>query len=366
MAMSAQERYFRAGRGAASALLAALLVLSPLQGAAQDRGTVLREGVPETYTVVRGDTLWDIAGRFLQNPWQWPEIWEVNPGIENPHLIYPGDIINLVWVDGSPRLRVQRGVAPPPRRDPRAERLEPRIRVIPHEVAIPTIPLEVIRPFLSRPRVLAPGELDNAPYILRSVDGRLMAGENNRVYVRGLSADPETEWTIVRQGQEYIDPQTEESLGFEAEHVAEATVVRLGDPATVRIISSRREAMEGDHLIRLPSQQTETSLHPRAPDHAIDGQIVAMLGGGMQIGQYSVVAINRGESHGLEPGMVLSIWLQGEEIEDTVRNRRGEKVQLPDERVGEMIVFRTFGMLSYALVMRAERDMSPGDIVRNP
>lgn len=364
--MSAQNLISRAARRTATALLAAVLATGPVQLFAQNQGTVLRDGVPETYTVVRGDTLWGIAGRFLNDPWRWPDIWEANPEIENPHLIYPGDIVRLVWVDGAPRLTVERGVAPPPERDPNAEQLEPRVRVLPLEEAVPTIPLEVIRPFLSRPRVVATGELDNAPYILRSVDGRLMAGDGNRVYVRGIDGNPELEWTVVRQGQLYTDPITGEELGYEAEYVAEARVDRLGDPATVVITSSRIEAMQGDRLLSLSNQQLETSLHPRAPNGMVEGHIVARLGGGLQIGQYHVIVINLGESHGMEPGMVLSVWEKGEEIEDTVNNRRGETVQLPDERAGEVIVFRTFARVSYALVMRSTRDMDVGDILRNP
>lgn len=362
--MSTQNRIFRVAQTGATAVFCAFLLAATAPALqAQDRGTVLRDGVPETYVVVRGDTLWGIAGRFLRNPWDWPDIWQVNPEIENPHLIYPGDIVHLVWVDGAPRLRVDRGVAPPDRRG--ADRLQPQIRVLPLEDAVPTIPLEVIRPFLSRPQVVQENELDDAPYVLRSVDGRLMAGSGNRVYVRGLSADSDNDWTIVRKGQAYRDPVTNDLLGYEAEYVADATIVRTGDPATVVLNSSQQETMAGDRLIDLSRQQIETSLHPRAPSQQVEGHLVARLGGGLQIGQYHVVVINRGESHGLEPGMVLSIWQTGEEMEDTV-GPRGGKVMLPDERVGELVVFRTSPQLSYALVMRSARDMSVGDIVRNP
>ncbi len=363
--MSTQNRIFRVAQTSAAAVFSAFLLAATAPALqAQDRGTVLRDGVPETYVVVRGDTLWGIAGRFLRNPWDWPDIWEVNPEIENPHLIYPGDVIYLVWVDGAPRLRMTRGVAPPPERRS-GDRMEPQIRVLPLDEAIPTIPLEVIRPFLSRPQVVQENELDNAPYVLRSVDGRLMAGSGNRVYVRGLSADGGNDWTIVRKGQAYRDPVTNELLGYEAEYVAEATMDRTGDPATVVLISSQQEAMAGDRLIDLSGQQIETSLYPRAPSHNIEGHLVARLGGGLQIGQYHVIVINRGDNDGLEPGMVLSIWQKGEEMVDTV-GPRGGKVQLPDERVGEVVVFRTSPRLSYGLVMRSARDMSVGDIVRNP
>lgn len=364
--MSAQNLISRAARRTATVMLAAVLAAGPLQLSAQGQGAMLREGAPDSYTVVRGDTLWSIAGRFLSDPWRWPDIWEVNPEIENPHLIYPGDVIRLTYVAGQPRLSVERGVPPPPDRDPRAEQVQPQIRVLPLDEAVPTIPLEVIRPFLSRPRVVSPGELESAPYILQSVDGRLIAGQGNRVYVRGVGADPELEWTVVRQGQLYTDPITGEELGYEAEYVAEGRIDRIGDPATMVITSSNIEAMRGDRLLSLNNQTLDTSLHPRAPNGTVEGHIVARMGGGIQIGQYHVIVINLGQNHGMEPGMVLSIWKKGQEVEDTVNNRRGETVQLPDERAGEAIVFRTFDRVSYALVMRSSRDMDVGDILRNP
>lgn len=365
--MNARETVTPSSYGLCAALFAALLAAAPASAQTtttetRTTGTVLREGAPETYVVQRGDTLWDISARFLSDPWLWPDIWTVNPEIANPHLIYPGDIIRLVWVDGQPRLVLDRA--------PSVDRLQPRIRESDTAEAIHVIPLEVIRPFLSRPQIIARDELDDAPYLLRAVDGRLMSGEGHRVYARGFADQGDNmnlNWTVVRKGQALTDPDNGDILGYEAEYIAEAVVDRLGDPVTVALISSRQEALAGDRLIDLTGSGLEAGLQPRAPRTEVDGRIVARLGGGMQIGQYHVVAINRGADDGLEPGMVLSMWQAGESIRDPhARGWFRRKVQLPDERTGELLVFRTWGRISYGLVMRATRDMNIGDIVRNP
>lgn len=365
--MNARESVTNPSYGLCAALLAALLAAAPVAAQTTETrtsGTVLREGVPETYVVQRGDTLWDISARFLRDPWLWPDIWTVNPDIANPHLIYPGDIIRLVWVDGQPRLVLER--------DGGEGRLQPRIRETDAAEAIHVIPLETIRPFLSRPQFVGRRELEDAPYLLRAVDGRLMSGQAHRVYARGFREtgdEMNLEWTVVRRGQPLVDPDTGDTLGYEAEYIAEALVDRLGDPATVTLISSQREALAGDRLLDLSGTGLEAGLQPRAPDTEVEGRIVARLGGGMQIAQYHSVAINRGAEHGLEPGMVLSIWQAGERVRDPHARGgwfRGRSVQLPDERAGELLVYRTWGQISYALVMRSERDMDIGDIVRNP
>lgn len=344
------------GRIVAVALGATLVVGAPaLAQSETTRGTVLREGVSDTYVVQKGDTLWDISARFLRDPWLWPEIWQVNPDIENPHLIYPGDIIRLIMVDGQPRLVVERPRGP--------DKLSPRVRELPLEAAIPTIPLEAIRPFLGRPAVVSADEFANAPYILEGFDGRLMSGLGHRVYVRGVGADPALDWTVVRKGKMYKDPATGEELGYEAEFIGEAEITRLGDPATAVLTASTKEALAGDRLLVKSATGLSRALQPHAPDTDISGHIVAQIGGAEQIGQYGVIVLNRGATHGLDPGSVVSIWRAGGTTRDRVG---GGKVQLPDERYGEALVFRTDGGLSYALVMRSTRELAVGDMIRNP
>lgn len=314
---------------------------------------------PQRYVVVKGDTLWDIAGRFLQDPWLWPEIWHVNPEIANPHLIYPGDVIKLVYVDGKPRLELERGRP--------TVKLSPQIRSEPIRKAIPTIPLDSIRQFLTEPHVLTREELDRAPYVVSSAGEHLVTAAGDRVYVRGVADEDHRQFVIVREGEPYVDPQTGELLGLEALYVADASVERFGDPATMAVQRSDSEVRVGDRLVPIEEEVTyETSFEPRAPAQTVDGQIIAVLNGVSQIGRNQVVVINRGRREGMEPGHVLAIYQKGKTIDDPVTEDRHDTVTLPDERAGLLMVFRTFDRVSFGLVMRASTNMHVLDVVRNP
>ena len=314
-----------------------------------------RDDHPERYTVQRGDTLWDISERFLESPWLWPEIWHVNPEIDNPHLIYPGDVIHLVFVDGEPRLTVDRGQ--------RTVRLSPEVREEELEPAISTIPMEAIRPFLNRSRVVDEETLEEAAYIVAGEDERVMASSGDNVYVRNLPDDQTESFMIVRKGDAYVDPDTDRVLGFEATYLGDARVTRHGDPGTARVANSNREIRAGDRLIESPAGAIRTTFQPRAPEDEVRGVIMDVLDGVTQIGQFDVVVVNRGAEHGMEDGHVLAVYKAGREVRDDVA---GETVTLPEERAGEMIIFEVFDELSFGLVMRATRAMNTMDIVRNP
>ncbi len=335
----------------AAVLAAALVALAA--HAAQE--VALNPDHPDRYVVKRGDTLWDIAARFLRDPWLWPEIWHVNPQIENPHLIYPGDVISLVYVDGKPRLVLERGR--------RTVKLSPQVRELPLDEAIPTIPLDAIRPFLSRPRVLGEGEYEAAPYVVASADEHLIAASGMRVYARGVLGDAGARYAVLRRGQVYRDPDTGEVLGLEAIHVADAQVQRPGDPAVLVLQRSTRETLVGDRLFPVGEDRYTDNFLPRAPQQQVQGRIIAVFDGVSRIGQYQVVVLNRGARDGMEPGHVLAVYRAGETIRDPVRR---EKVTLPDERAGIVMVFRTFDRVSYALVMSATRAIRVLDRVRNP
>ena len=313
---------------------------------------------PDRYTVQRGDTLWDIASMFLQDPWYWPEIWQINPQVENPHLIFPGDILSLAYLNGRPVINLERGVA---------SRLSPRVRVEPLEEAIPTLPFDVIRAFLSRPSVLERDQIDNLPYILSSPDGRLISGAGNRVYIRGTNADRGQIFNIVHVGDPLVDPDDNDVIGYEGIFVGQGRVARTGDPSTLLLTETAREALNGDRL--LPEESlVPQNYYPRAPESDIDGSIISVLDGVSLIGQYQVVVINRGTRHGLEPGHVLRVWQTGEVIRDRFGKGGliGEKVQLPDEPAGTMMVFRIFDRMSYGLVMEATSEIKVLDAVRSP
>jgi hypothetical protein len=332
----------------------------------QPPGPALNPRHPESYVVRQGDTLWDIASMFLRDPWYWPEIWQINPQVENPHLIFPGDILSLAYLDdGRPVVQLERGpqVA---QSGSGFERLSPRIRAQPLEDAIQTIPYETIAAFLSRPRFIDKDEIDDLPYIVAHREG-LIASSGRDVYVRGVE-DGEpigTVFNVVELGGAFIDPDTNDTLGYAGIYVGQGRLDRVGDPGTIRMVDSEREAVVGNYLMEEEDVAPQNFV-PRAPDSDIEGQIIANLSGVSLIGQYQVVVINRGSEAGLEPGHVLRAWEAGRTIRDTQRGAIGQKVRLPDEPAGTMMVFRTAERVSYALVMDATTPLELLDFVRTP
>ena len=339
----------------------------------------LRSDHPERYVVKKGDTLWDISGLFLKNPWLWPEIWQVNPQIRNPHLIYPGDVLELAFCDGKPCLKLATGNTGGGAG--RTVKLSPEVRSSVNEHAIPPIPLDVIRPYLSRPRVVDADTLDLAPYVLASQDEHLVAGAENKVYVRGINENDErNRYMVFRSGEIYRNPplvgeKEGEILGYEALYIADAEMQRFGDPATALITLSKREVLVGDRL--MPEEDPiDKEFIPHAPEHEVDGKIISVIDGVSQIGQYQIVVLNHGSESGLEAGHVLSIHESGRYVRDTIERNRMIKtgmnhgparlVELPEERIGELMVFRTFEKVSYALVMHLERPAHIYDAVHKP
>jgi hypothetical protein len=330
----------------------------------QPPSPVLNPRHPESYVVQRGDTLWGIASMFLRDPWYWPEIWQINPQVENPHLIFPGDILSLAYLDdGRPVIQLERG--------PQVaqggggfERLSPRVRSEPLEEAILTIPYETIAAFLSRPRVIERDEVDDLPYIVAHREG-LMGSQGRDVYVRGTEEPVGSVFNVVELGEELVDPETNDVLGYQGIYVGQGRLDRTGDPGTLRMLDTEREAVVGNYLMD-EEDVTQLNFVPRAPDTEIEGQIMSVLSGVSLIGQYQVVVINRGSEAGLEPGHVLRVFQAGRTIRDTQRGAIGQKVRLPDEPAGTMMVFRTAERLSYALVMEVTTPLALLDIVRTP
>ena len=335
---------------------------SPAIGQVTPPPALINPRHPEQYTVQPGDTLWDIAALFLQDAWYWPEIWQVNPYVANPHLIYPGDILSLADVDGRPVIRLQRGAV----ERGTVERQSPRIRVEPLEDAIPTIPTAVLRAFFSRPTVIEDSQLAELPYVVAHPEGLIgSAGEN--VYVRGTNEAVGFIYDFLHLGDPLVDPDNNQTLGYEGIYVGQGRIQRTGDPATVLLTDSAREARRGDYLLQIENVEP-ANYFPRPPGGEIDGRIISVIDGLSLIGQYQVVVLNRGAVHGLEPGHVLTAFKTGELVDDEISQSgfRAEKVRLPDEPAGTMMVFRIFDRMSYALVMEATSDIRVLDTVRNP
>jgi LysM repeat protein len=329
------------------------------------RGVPLADNVPDSYVVKRGDTLWGIAKVFLRDPWYWPEIWQVNPQIHNPHLIYPGDTLRLVFIDGQPQIVLQRGDA---------ARVEPRVRSEPLESAITTIPYATVAAFMSRPSVLDREQIKNAPYLLATRDLHVVMSEGDTLYARGFSSPAElgAHYNVVRVGDPLIDPDDNRVLGYDGIFTGAGHVTRLGDPTTLIMTESSRESRAGDKLIG-GGVDVPLDFIPSAPRTRTNGRIIAVANGVTIIGQYEVVVINRGARDGLAPGNVLGVFDTGPIVLDT--DKKGffnldtlgaKKVALPSERTGTFMVFKTFDNISYGLIMEATNLIRVGDKVQNP
>jgi len=343
--------------------LLALMLLMPSYATIAD-SVNLKEGHPDRHTVVKGDTLWDISAKFLQDPWLWPEIWEVNPELENPHLIYPGDVIFLSYIDGKPVLKLDRGTSERTAGDSNTTILSPFPRASKLDHAIPTIPYDAIRQFLDHPTIMTPEEVEHAAYITASEEGRLVSGNDHKIYVRGLP-NTYSEFDIIRPGTPYYNnpKRKKDILGYEAVRLGTAKVEAFGDPATLRIKHSAKEVLVGDRLVPSRQQAISQNFNPKAPSKQVSGQIISVPAGITRVSQFQIAVVNMGTVDGLKTGNILAVFQQGRRVRDPIT---GKKIQLPDERAGIMMIVRTLNRFSYALIMEASRDIRLYDMVRNP
>src|SRR5580658_1035653 len=329
------------------------------------RGIPLADNAPDSYVVKRGDTLWGIAKVFLRDPWYWPEIWQVNPRIQNPHLIYPGDTLRLVYIEGKPTIMLQRGDA---------ARVQPRVRSQPLEGAVNAIPYETVAAFMSKPSVLSQEQIKTAPYVLSSRDVHVAIAEGDTVYARGFtdSAALGTHYNGVHVGDALRDPDDNRIVGYDGIFTGAGHVTRVGDPTTLIMTESARETEAGDKLFA-GGVDVPLDFIPSAPKTKTVGRIMAVSNGVTVIGQYEVVVINRGVSDGLAPGNVMAVFTSGDVVADTANKGflstsrlAAQKVRLPDERNGTFMVFKTFDNMSYGLIMEATNIIRVGDRIENP
>jgi len=325
---------------------------------------VLNPSAPKNYTVKRGDTLWGIASLFLRDPWLWPEIWYVNTRIENPHLIYPGDVLALAYgADG--RLQVQLVEGGP-------ARLDPRLRSSPLDGAIPTIHYSAIAAFLSRPAVLSIDQVRHSPHVLTFREEHQVGGTGHEFYVSDLNAAPNARFTVMHVGEPVRDPDNGRMMGYQGIYTATAVITRPGNPAKGLLTDSARETLRGD-LVLAAANDTPASLTLRAPHTEVHGRIMSVIDGVRLIGQYDVVLINRGTQDGIGAGDVLAIDRIGEVARDAGVGEdaafgfgAGRSVRLPDERAGTLLLFKSYDHMSYGLVVAESTPVRVADIVRNP
>jgi len=322
----------------------------------------LRPGHPDVYPVKDGDTLWDISSAFLKDPWLWPELWHVNPQIKNPHLIYPGDLIKLVYIDGKPSLTIERGPMVFKKGD--TVKLTPQIRSEPLKSVIPAIPLELIQSFLVNNRVMTEEEIDSSPYILAGDESHIVMGLGDYLYARGDWENAHQAYGIYRKGPAYVDPETQEILGFAALDKGMARMETVeGDIARMKVTDSKEDIRPKDRLIPTEERKVDSIFYPKSPDGEVNGEILHVFSGVRDVSQNDVVVINRGAREGMMIGDVLAVKTKGEVVKDRIT---GELVKLPDQRRGIMMIFRTFEKVSYGLILRSEAPLSVGDVVTNP
>lgn len=318
----------------------------------------LRPQHPDRHVVVKGDTLWDISAKFLKNPWQWPQIWQLNrEHIKNPHWIYPGDVIVLDTSSGKPVLRLMR----------ESITLEPGVIVSPIKAeAIPAIQPNVILAFLNKPMLITTEELNAAPRIVAAQEERQILSPGTHIYVKNLPANPHQFWAIYREGEPVKDPETNQVLGLEAHYLGEAKLLRSGETATLNITQAKEEIAVKDKLAEMTDDLSQTFI-PHAPEKRIRGQIARISDGIVETGTGRVVVLNRGENDGLENGHVLAILRKGASMTDPESDpKHPQTIQLPDEPMGLLMVFKTFPHLSYALVMQVSQPVHVEDVVQTP
>jgi hypothetical protein len=355
--------------------LSALLWLSPA-GAAE---VTIRENSPTEYTVVEGDTLWDIAGMFLEEPWLWPEVWQINPQIEDPDLIYPGDVIELAYVDGNPVLRLSRGAAP---EGVRTVRLSPRVRreAVSGPSPIPAIPLDVIAAYLSGDTVLSEAAFADAPYILGGREGRELMGAGDDALARGNWSDGVAIYDIVRRGRDLEDPESGNALGIEALLVGTATLTRSDDDqASLAITSTEQEVRAGDRLIPRLGLGLNASYLPTPPPFAVNAAIVSIGTGRTIGGTYDTLLINVGANDRIAVGQLLTVEDQPEAFDDQIGERspwqrikhafgveNSNEVTFPGETAAQVLIYRVFDNASMGLVIDSNRDVRLNDRVVTP
>jgi hypothetical protein len=330
-----------------------------------DAGSNIKPSAPRSYVVKRGDTLWGLANMFLRDPYLWPEIWYVNPQVRNPHLIYPGDTLQLAQgSDGRTALQLTRGSA---------ARLQPLLRSTPisGDGPIATIPYDVIRAFLLRPGIVSSSDVKRAPYVYAIRDGHLLAGANNDVYVKKLTATTGERFNVMHVDAPLRDPDGGGELGYMTIFAGTAQVSRAGNPATANIADSAREVVRGDILVSETAPDMR-SLVPHAPSAKVDGHVIGVVNGVQLVGQYQVVALNRGTNHGVDSGTVLRVREADQRVADgcasiegksTCRHWRGTPV--PSESSGSLLVFKTYDRMSYALVVQEFSPIRVGDRIGN-
>lgn len=342
----------------------------------------INDNAPKTHIVVKGDTLWDISAIFLKQPWLWPKLWRLNPEISNPHLIYPGDIITLIFDDkGEPMLVLEQVKVKA------SYKWSPKIRQkSKNDMAIRLLPLEVIAPFIKYDHLFSAEQLEKFPYVIGSDEGYKSSVNGFKVYVN-KNLDLAKTYAIYNKGEEVIDPETHDSLGFYIDLVATGQALRIGnqdknEPATLKVSTAKREIRSGNIVVPVHDGQMFPSVFTmKAADKSLRGAIIKASSDGREFGKLEVVMINRGTDHQVSVGDVMAIKRLSPGVVDTstgpeytieasrwnrLRTSDGSDYKMPEELLGELMVFKVYQQASMALILRTEKPARLEDVVTAP
>lgn len=337
------------------ALFAIVLTFSVGVSSQAQSNSLLNDSYPDRYTVVKGDTLWGISAKFLRDPWRWPEVWQGNPQVDNPDLIFPGDVLVLTFINGQPVLKALRR---------ETVKLSPSARGTQYGEAIPLIDPAAIAPYLNSPLVTDQNELKTAPYVVEGFNNRLVLGNGDQFYARQIEDQTVEKFRIFKPGRHFVDPNTGESLGWEARHLGNARMLKAGDPSRLEITKSHEDINIRDRLRPILIDEALPFFAPTAPlDDDIRGLILDAPNKATELGALSIVAINLGDREQLKTGDVLRIKSQKIAKKDPYT---GEKYFIPEEEIGLALVFRTFEKVSYAIITDSNRQVTPGDVLVSP
>ena len=317
----------------------------------------LVDNPPDRHIVVPGDTLWGISGKFLKQPWRWPEVWQMNKtDIKNPHLIYPGDIIVLDTSSGSPRLKIGKKLN---------SKAEPQVYSTPVKTEIPSIPPNVIEPYISQPLIIEPGEDENYARIVATEEDRMLIGSGENAFVTGIPDASVVKWNVFRRGKPLKDPETGEVIAHEAFFLGNMRLVQPGEPAVLRVTLAKQEMARGDRLLPAPLPEI-ISYVPHRPEEDIAARVMSIYGGTDEGGPGYVVSLNRGKNNGLEIGHVLALFRERVATGTTEDGNKRYSQAVPQERYALVFVFRVFNKVAYGLVIESSKTVKIGDAARNP
>ncbi len=355
-------------------IISLICILLPILAYADE--LVVRENAPDRYVVVKGDTLWDISNKFFKDPWKWPQIWGFNKDtIKDPHWIYPGNVVMLDHATNTlhfgeqivPLTPAETALVPAVPAsienipDTKIQKYLPKIRVMDNDHnAIASIPTSLIAQFLSKPLIIENEEMDGAPTLIGSVENRTLLSFGDTAFATGLPNDKGPLWQIYRPGKALIDPDTDQTLGYEAIYLGDARVLKFDSVSTLNITKSVLDIQKGDNFIQT-SEGFPNSYIPRSPPFKIKAKVISIYGGVDQAGQNAVITINKGRRDGLENGHVLALFKESE-----ISKYKGESYTLPAMRYGLIFIFRTFDKVSYALVMEVQRTVQLLDSAETP